>query len=225
MISVIIPMYNAQESIIRCLESVIKQTYNGDMEIIVINDGSTDKSPEIVEDFIKKHPDFKIQVINQENGGVSKARNAGLKIIKGDYIAFLDSDDAWFLDKLTHQIRILENNLNIDLLGTAFKGVYFSNIPEGELVNVKFKKLIFKNYFQPSTVIIKKHVIDRIGLFDESQKYAEEGNFFLRIAQKFNCFFYNNRKIISSLCPLIILQVIQHPLPIPFSHYVIARYI
>lgn len=188
-------MYNAQKTIIRCLESVIKQTYKDEMEIIIVNDGSTDKSPEMVEDFIKKYPGFEIKLINQKNGGVSKARNTGLKIIKGDYIAFLDSDDAWFLDKLTDQIEILENNLNIDLLGTAFEGFYFSNKHEGELINVKFKKLIFKNYFQPSTVVIKKYVIDRIGLFDESQKYAEEGNFFLRISQKFNCFFYNKKLI------------------------------
>ncbi len=196
-ISVIIPMYNAQNTIATCIDSVLKQTFKGKMEIIVVNDGSKDNSEVIVEEIIKSNnSDIEIQLINKENGGVSSARNTGLKVAQGDFIAFLDSDDAWFRDKLSFQMKILDNNSNVDLLGAAFEGFYFEKKREGDLFQVEFKNLIFKNYFQPSTVILRKYVIDEIGLFDETQKYAEEGNFFFRVSQSFNCFFYNKKLII-----------------------------
>lgn len=196
MVSVIVPMYNSANTIERTLQSVVDQDYAGLVEIIIVNDGSKDDSIQVVERFIKFHPNVRIKLILQENGGVSKARNAGLRSAEGNFIAFLDSDDAWFCDKLSKQIKILNDNPNIDLLGTAFEGFYFANKSEGELINVKFSDLIFKNYFQPSTVLMKKTIVDKIGLFDETQKYAEEGNFFFRVSQEFNCFFYNKKLII-----------------------------
>jgi glycosyltransferase involved in cell wall biosynthesis len=195
MISVIIPMYNAESTIVRCLNSVINQSYKGEIEIIIVNDGSKDNSVEVVENFIKTDENTKIVLISQENGGVSKARNTGLKTVTGKYVAFLDSDDAWFTNKLSIQIEILENNPNIGLLGTAFEGFYFSKRNEDDLLKVEFKNLIFKNYFQPSTVILRKNVVDKIGFFDETQKYAEEGNFFFRVSQEFNCYFLNKKLI------------------------------
>lgn len=196
LISVVIPMYNSKDTIQRALQSVVDQDYKGLFEIIVVNDGSKDNSMEVVELFIERNKSSNIVLISQLNGGVSKARNTGLKNVTGNYIALLDSDDAWFPNKISSQMHILENNSNIDFIGTAFEGFYFKNNAEGELINVKFKKLIFKNYFQPSTVLMKKSIIDKIGLFDESQKYAEEGNFFFRVSQEFNCFFYNKKLIV-----------------------------
>lgn len=189
-------MYNSEGTIERALQSVIKQDYDGLVEIIVVNDGSKDNSVQIVERFIELNKEATIKLINQENGGVSKARNSGLKISKGDFIAFLDSDDAWFSDKLTKQIKVFDDNSEIDLLGAAFEGFCFANKSDGELICVKFRNLIFKNYFQPSTILMKRVIIDKIGLFDESQKYAEEGNFFFRVSQEFNCYFYNKKLII-----------------------------
>lgn len=89
-VSIIIPVYNMEHNLNKCLDSVIGQTYK-DIEIIAINDGSTDNSLNILNDYAKK--DSRIIVINQENGGISKARNAGLEISKGEYICFVDSDD------------------------------------------------------------------------------------------------------------------------------------
>lgn len=188
-------MYNSASTIERALQSVVKQDYNGSVEIIVVNDGSSDNCIEIVENFITVHQNRKIALISQDNGGVSKARNTGLKNARGNFVAFLDSDDAWFTNKLSSQMKILEDNSEVDLLGTAFEGFYFTNKSEEELINVRFSNLIFKNYFQPSTVLMKKAIVDKIGLFDESQKYAEEGNFFFRVSQEFNCFFYNRKLI------------------------------
>lgn len=188
-------MYNSASTIERALQSVVRQDYSGSVEIIVVNDGSRDNCVEIVENFITVHQNTKIALISQDNGGVSKARNTGLKNAKGNFVAFLDSDDAWFTNKLSNQVKILKENPDIDLLGAAFDGFYFSKKREEELFKVDFKNLIFKNYFQPSTVIVRKNVIDKIGLFDETQKYAEEGNFFFRVSQEFNCFFYNKKLI------------------------------
>ena len=90
MISIIIPVYNAENSIHRCIRSVCSQTYK-DWELILVDDGSKDNSGKICDEYSKQ--DKRIHVIHKENEGVSKARNAGLKIATGDYISFVDSDD------------------------------------------------------------------------------------------------------------------------------------
>ena len=196
LISVIIPMYNSAETIIKALDSVKAQTFKCYYDVIVVNDGSMDKSQELVENYIFEDNRFKLILINQENGGVSTARNAGLKASNGDLIAFLDSDDQWFPDKLEKQTKLLELNPQIDLLGCAFDGLYLPNTPDGSLLKIDISKLIFKNYFQPSTVIMKRKVFEEIGYFDENQKYAEEGNYFFRISRKFQCYFLNKELII-----------------------------
>lgn len=191
LISVIIPMYNSAETIIKALDSVKAQTFKCYYDVIVVNDGSMDKSQELVENYKFDDDRLNLTLINQKNGGVSKARNAGLKNAKGDLIAFLDSDDQWFPDKLEKQTKLLELNPQIDLLGCAFDGLYFSNIPDGSLLKIDVNKLIFKNYFQPSTVIMRRKVFEEIGYFDENQKYAEDINYFICVASKFNCYFCN----------------------------------
>ena len=91
LISVIIPVYNVEKYLHRCLDSVIEQTYKN-LEVILIDDGSTDHSGEICDDYAAK--DVRIHVIHQENQGVSAARNKGLDNVKGEYITFVDSDDS-----------------------------------------------------------------------------------------------------------------------------------
>lgn len=92
LISVIIPVYNVEKYLVKCVESVLHQTYTN-IEIILVNDGSSDKSPEICDYFAAK--DDRVKVIHKPNGGLSDARNVGLQSAKGDYIAFMDSDDFW----------------------------------------------------------------------------------------------------------------------------------
>ncbi|MBR1735149.1 MAG: glycosyltransferase [Alphaproteobacteria bacterium] len=94
-ISVIVPIYNVEKYIRRCLDSIINQTFH-ELEIICVNDGSTDKSEEILIEYKKK--DSRIKIINQENSGLSAARNSGLKIAQGEYVGFVDSDDWIDLD-------------------------------------------------------------------------------------------------------------------------------
>ena len=111
LISIIVPVYNVEKYISKCIESLINQTYNN-IEIIIINDGSVDKTKTICEQFA--HKDGRIILINTENKGVSHARNIGIKKAKGDYIGFVDSDD--FIEKEMYEKLIYnarENNAEI----------------------------------------------------------------------------------------------------------------
>lgn len=114
-ISIIIPAYNVQNYISRCLESLINQTYKN-LEIIVINDGSKDNTLNIINEFAKK--DNRIIVINQENKGVSDSRNAGLKKVTGTYITFVDSDDWLDNNSCEEMINyLISNNADIAMFG------------------------------------------------------------------------------------------------------------
>lgn len=191
MISVIIPMYNAENTIITCINSVLNQTYNRKIEIIIVNDGSSDNSQRIVEKIIKENlTNTIIKLINKNNGGVSSARNTGLTLTKGEYIALLDSDDEWLPEKLEKQINVFISDNEVSFIGGLIDKPV--NVKK-EVIEISLSKLIFKNYFQPSTVMFKKEVLDKVGFFDESQKYAEEGNYFMRIAKLFKCVLLNEQ--------------------------------
>lgn len=194
-ISVVIPMYNASNTIVRALDSVKNQTYKANYEVIVVNDGSKDNSQQVVEAYIVQNPELDIQLINQQNGGVSKARNTGLKNAKGEYIAFLDSDDQWLAHKIETQINVFKNNKEVDFLGAGFEGFGIRE-EKGFLKRITFRNLLFRNFFQPSTILMKKEIVDKVGFFDESQRYAEEGNYFFRVSQNYKCYFINENLIV-----------------------------
>ena len=194
-ISVVIPMYNATKTIERALNSIKGQTLKCNYQIIVVNDGSKDNSQEIVEKYIADNPQLNITLINQLNGGVSKARNTGLKHASGNLIAFLDSDDAWKEEKIEEQLKIFKNHYNVDFLGTGFAG-FGIKAKIGKLKKISFEDLLFRNYFQPSTILMKREIVDKVGYFDENQKYAEEGNYFFRVSKDFKCFFLNQELIV-----------------------------
>jgi glycosyltransferase involved in cell wall biosynthesis len=196
-ISVIIPMFNAEKSIIRCLQSIFDQDFNCQLEVIVVNDGSIDSSLYMVQEYASQNKINNLILIDKKNGGVSTARNAGMKKATGEWIAFCDSDDAWLPNKLSKQLKLCTETTKIDFLGSILsnepiKNFFFKNF--NYLTPISLNNLMYKNFFQPSTVILKKKIIDEIGFFDESQKYAEEGNYFMRIASGgFNCFLLNEK--------------------------------
>ena len=114
-ISVIVPIYNCEKYISKCIESIINQTFH-DLEIILIDDGSTDKSVEVCESFAKK--DSRVKLICQENGGVSKARNVGLESAQGDFITFVDSDDYIIPEMYERMYKnLIENEADISICG------------------------------------------------------------------------------------------------------------
>ena len=98
-ISIIIPVYNASQYLHECLDSVLSQTFDGDYEVIAVNDGSTDNSLEICREYASKYPKF--VVLTGENAGVSAARNKALDVAKGDWLVFVDVDDMLMPDALT----------------------------------------------------------------------------------------------------------------------------
>lgn len=185
LVSVVIPMFNAEATICETLNSILNQTYTN-IEVLIVDDGSTDSSLKLVSEYSDK----RVKVFTKVNGGVSSARNLGIKESRGDYIAFCDSDDVWKIDKLEKQIYYIEKNNDIDFIGCN---------RNGESIQVLFKKynkfrkidffdMLLKMFPQTSTAVIKKTVFDDVGIYDESQKFAEDGNLWLRICKRKNCY-------------------------------------
>jgi glycosyltransferase involved in cell wall biosynthesis len=199
MISVIIPMYNSEDTINPCIESVLKQTYKGKVEVIVVNDGSIDNSKTILEKIIKNNnSDIDIQLINKTNGGVSSARNTGLRIAKGDFIALLDSDDEWYPTKLEKQLDLFSNNdSDIDFL-TCLRNNEVINFPykfKNNLAKVTLKKLLIKVIGQTSTAVFKRKILTDVGFFDENQRYSEDANYWMRVSINHNMYILNENLV------------------------------
>ena len=138
-ISIIIPIYNMEQFLERCLDSVVNQTYTS-LEIILINDGSTDSSGDICDTYAKE--DNRIKVIHQVNAGVSAARNAGLNVATGEYISFIDPDDYIEVNAYETLIPYLNNN-SIDILrfNANRKGEILNRLPfEGEYAGKRFEQ-------------------------------------------------------------------------------------
>lgn len=177
-------MYNAEESIIKTLDSIRNQDYEGEFEIIVINDGSTDQSKKCVENYQSKYSNLNIQLLDQPNQGVSIARNRGLKVVTGKYIALLDADDEWLKNKTTRQIQILENKeLQVDLIGSLRNGNPLLppyRLDNRNLAEVNLKKLLIRNELQPSTVIFNRKLLGNTGYFNPSQCHAEDVDYWMR---------------------------------------------
>ncbi|WP_034690646.1 glycosyltransferase family 2 protein [Kaistella palustris] len=199
MISVIIPVYNAEESILRALNSVKNQTAAESFEIITVNDGSTDKSRQIIENFKAENKDLNLIIIDQQNAGVSAARNAAMKIAKGSHLAFLDADDEWLPEKTAKQMHIFHNaGFPVDFLATR-RVNHVLKYPYTDFRNnlsaVTFRKLMFRNEAQPSTVILKREILDNTGYFDGGQKYGEDINYWLKISEKDKMYILNEELV------------------------------
>lgn len=188
MISVIIPLYNAAATIDKALHSVVSQTV-GEFEIIVINDGSTDHSLERVNIFRQNHPGTRIMIVDKKHEGVSVARNIGLHIANGEYIAFLDADDEWFSDKTRKQLNILSVENDIAFIGcmpNTFLKKKLRN-RHGIQKRIKAEELLFNNFFITSSVLMKRYVFETVGFFEPGKLYGEDRHYFLRVANRFSC--------------------------------------
>ncbi|WP_272580778.1 glycosyltransferase family 2 protein [Providencia sp. PROV266] len=183
-ISVIIPLYNGESVILRALKSILNQTVEVD-EVIIINDGSTDNSASIIKDYIIKERISNIHLIEKENGGVSSARNLGILKAKNELIAFLDCDDEWIPNKIEMQLKYIQSDDIILVGGNHFiSPLSYIGFKKAKNINIiTLNNLLFKNYFQPSTVITKRSIALKINSFNEQQRYAEEGQFFYKLSQ------------------------------------------
>ena len=193
---VVIPMYNGEKTIKKVLQSIDNQTIKSMLRaVIIVDDGSTDLSVEIVKEY-KKNTDLNIIIEQKSNGGVSTARNAGMRRAVFDFpnvkwIAFCDDDDLWLPNKLERQMDVLQDNSSIDCLGTQFNEVELKigGKKVQKLTRGTVKDICIHNFPQPSTVIMKASIFRQMGGFDEKQKYAEDGNFFMRVAHNFNLYY------------------------------------
>jgi glycosyltransferase involved in cell wall biosynthesis len=195
-VSVIIPTYNRGSQLKICLEKLCEQTFKN-FEVIVCDDGSTDDTAQIVSEFIAK---LNLQYIKDDNfGGPARPRNNGLKIAKGNVIAFLDSDDWWYANKLEDAIKYIEDYdvvyHNLDKYKTLDK-------PSGLISNRQLgtnavKDLIINGGIPNSSVVIKKTIIDKIGFITEDKNFiaVEDSDYWIRAAQVTNKFYYINKSL------------------------------
>ncbi len=191
-IAIVIPMYNCATSIIQVLDSISSQTMIDNVKkIILVNDGSNDNTIHVCKHY-KKNSSLPIEIIDKPNGGVASARNEGLKKVSDvGWVAFCDSDDLWLPHKLERQIEVLKDNPQIDVLGSAYNETplkigfkTITNLHKGTV-----REICIKNFPQPSTVIMRSSIYYAEGGFDEEQHYAEDGNYFLKIAAKYNLYY------------------------------------
>lgn len=187
MLSIIIPVYNSSKTIVECLSSVIEQNnFELEKEIIIINDGSTDNSEVLIKEFIANHPEVIIKYKYKENGGVSRARNLGIQLSSGTWIAFLDSDDRWLPDKLSAQFEIIHSStFNIDFIGCARNNEVL-NILGNKITSLhkaSVIELLIKMFPQTSTAIVRRELLIQVGCYDESMSHAEDGDLWVRLCQ------------------------------------------
>jgi glycosyltransferase involved in cell wall biosynthesis len=184
MVSVIIPAFNAASFIRNAIDSAMAQSWPS-MEIIVVNDGSNDDTPDILDSY--KH---EIRIINKSNGGLSSARNRGIQESTGEFVAFLDADDLWLPEKISRQVEALMNKPVIGFCST--QAVLMT--PDGEHTGIWdcpgvdgsiLKTLFLRNSAIPgsgSGVMVRRHLFEKAGTFDESLRSLEDIDMWIRLA-------------------------------------------
>ncbi len=194
MISIVIPLYNKQEAIKKTLASVISQTYT-DWECIVVNDGSTDNSVQVVESIIRDNKSYNIRLYNQLNGGVSKARNTGVRESNGDYVAFLDGDDLWEPTYLEELYKLISDYPNAGIYGIGYgriiNGVKY---PVTTKLVDEFRGIVssvwednLMLYWTSSNTCCKSKIV----LFDENLTHGEDLDVWLQLMHNGSAVFYN----------------------------------
>jgi len=198
LISVVIPTYNRTQQTMSAVESAIAQSYTN-VEIIVVDDGSTDGSDLIIQQFIQKKSDsgFPIHFIRQSNQGASVARNTGISQARGEYIAFLDSDDSWELEKLEDQMRALEqfknecaacftdarlvNNSGMDTSSFKAHGKNYKQLIGIDRDAAKSLAQSFSGFWI-SSLLVRSDTIKRIGGFSPDISFVEDRDLHFRLS-------------------------------------------
>lgn len=207
-VSVIIPSYNSATFLSHTIDSVLQQTYKH-IEIIIVDDGSKDNTKEILKPYLKLYTD-KIKYFYQKNAGSSVARNNGIKLSNGDYVAFLDADDQWFHDKLERQLGFVKNNSKYQLVFSNariinqdgyFLGNYIKDCSIFRDANQISLMLLMKNFIPFSSVMAKRDILNKVGLFDESLKGCEDYDLLLKITRLYPIGFISDNLINYRISP------------------------
>ncbi len=195
-VSVIIPTYNRLPMLKEAVDSVLAQDFE-DVEVTVVDDGSTDGTAEEIKPY-----GGRVKLLQHSvNKGVSAARNKGILHAKGKYIAFLDSDDLWVKGKLKIQVDFLDDNPHYPLCYTDEIWIRKGKRVNPMLKHAKYSGWIFEKclplcIISPSSVMMKRTLLTKVGLFDEALPVCEDYDFWLRISARFPIFFINRKLII-----------------------------
>ncbi len=220
-VSVIIPTYNRADFIEDAVESVLCQTYK-DYEIIIVDDGSTDNTKDVLQRFHNK-----IRYIYKNNGGVASARNTGIKHAQGAYIAYLDSDDLWLPERLKFGVQALDSDKNIGLFfsdchrvsnGERDSKTYFDAYkPYSGFV---FKQLYMQDFIPTSTVLVRKDCLRLSGMFDGNLPLCEDYDLWLRIS---TCFKINYTKMPLAIYRTHSKSISRKDFPVPILRKVLVK--
>ncbi|MBW2408337.1 MAG: glycosyltransferase [Deltaproteobacteria bacterium] len=195
LVSVVIPTFNRGWIVKEAIESVLTQDFT-DFELIMVDDGSTDNTPEILREFGSD-----IRVIRQSNSGVSAARNCGIQASVGRWIAFLDSDDLWRPQKLSLQVDFFTGHADAMICQTEEQWIRNGVRVNPKVRHHKFSGLIFERSLElclvsPSAVMIRKDLFNEVGLFDESLPACEDYDLWLRVSCRFPVYLIDTPLII-----------------------------
>lgn len=200
-VSIIMPCYNAQKTLAKTLDSIFSQTYTS-FKLYCINDGSTDNTQSILDEYQNKFKD-RMWVLSQKNKGQTISKNIGIQQSQGEYIAFIDSDDLWDPKKLDIQLSAMRADPEV---GLSYTDGYYIDADDiqHEKIGIDpilqgqcFKRILMGNAIVASSVMIRRSIINKIGLFDETLTACENWELWTRIA---------------SVCPL-------KALPDPLTYY------
>ncbi|MCR5272439.1 MAG: glycosyltransferase [Lachnospiraceae bacterium] len=190
-VSVVIPAHNAENYIVQALDSVVNQTLEDEIEIIVVNDASTDRTVDVTEEYARKTITAELAnrslviINNEENKGVAESRNIGIAVATGEYIAFLDADDWWDETKLEKQLNVfaVSNDKNTKIVFTA-RGLFdFNGNPLGKIIETPeytdYKHMLKTNSINCSSAIMKAEIAKSVKM--DYPEYAEDYIYWLRI--------------------------------------------
>jgi len=183
--SVIMSVYNEEKYLKGAIESILNQSFK-DFEFIIIDDGSTDRSSQILDRYAKK--DKRIKLIYQKNIGLTKSLNKALELARGEYIARMDADDIAYKFRFEKQIRFLKKHPKIGLVGNYVDVIDEKGEKIGQLIypidDKKIRELLIKkNPFCHSTVMLRKSVIEKTKGYDEDFSTGEDYDFWMRISK------------------------------------------
>ena len=185
LVSVVVPAYNAADFLGATMQSAIAQSYQH-WEMLVVDDGSSDRTPEIVQQ--KAAEDSRIRLISQPNQGVSVARNVGVSRAKGEIIAFLDADDRWLPDKLAAHVEFMQRHPEASASFARAELIHFDGTTTHRLTNnfsarVAVHSILYTNpTITTSNIVIYKSVFEALGGFDESMRHDEDVELLFRLA-------------------------------------------
>lgn len=201
LVSIIMPAYNAALYLEDSIKSVLNQTYKH-WELLIIDDGSTDETLGIARQYSLK--DSRIRVFNQENRGIGAARNVGIRASGGAWIAFLDSDDLWVETKLERQLEVGDKYSDVDVIytnGSIFFNNDLSSLHLYETISGRFtnKEMYLlelnTNILPVLSILVKRSLINKVGLQDEDYRYGEDWDHWLRMARGGAVFFGLEEKL------------------------------